>query len=125
MVKYVVNYDYSRNGHFMPWADINSEEDMLSQFFALTSTADTATKIDAVALALGIALIVMGIFLVIAVLLQPSKEEKGLSGTISGAAETFFSKTKGNTWEKLLNKLTMVIGIIFAILVIVMYIYVS
>ena len=78
MVKYVVNYDYSRNGHFMPWADINSEEDMLSQFFALTSTADAATKIDGIALGLGIALIVMGIFLVIAVLLQPSKEEKVL-----------------------------------------------
>lgn len=109
----------------MPWADINSEEDMLSKFFALTSTAETATEIDGVALGLGIALIVMGIFLVIAVLLQPSNEEKGLSGTISGSAETFFSKSKGNSWERILNKLTMVIGVIFAILAIVMYIYVS
>ena len=98
---------------------------MLSQFFALTSTADTATKIDAVALALGIALIVMGIFLVIAVLMQSGKDQEGLSGSISGQSETFFSKSKGGSWDRILNKLTMAIAVIFAILVVVMYIYVS
>ena len=124
MVEYSVNYDYSRNGHYMPWADINSEDDMLSNFLALTSTADTATKIDGIALALGIALIVMGLFLIIAVLLQSGKD-KSLSGSISGAAETFFSKSKSGTWDKILGRLTMVIAIIFAILAVVMYIYVS
>jgi len=99
---------------------------MLSRIFALhtTETATTAVKVGGVELVLGIALMVMAVFLIVAVLLQSGKD-KDLSGAISGSAETFFAKSKARTWDKILSKLTLVISIIFAILVVVMYIYVS
>ncbi len=75
-------------------------------------------------LALGIALLVMAVFLIVAVLLQSSKD-KSLSGAIGGGAETFFSKSKAGTWDKILSRATLVVSIIFTILVIVMYVYVS
>lgn len=70
---------------------------------------------------IGIALIIMAIFLVISVLMQSSKNNRG-AGTVAGGAETFFGKTKGKTMDALFNKLTTVVTIIFVILVIVLYI---
>lgn len=70
---------------------------------------------------LGIALIVMAVFLIIAVLMQSGKDKR-LSGTIAGGAETFFGKSKANTADKILSKLTTVVAIIFVILVIALYI---
>ena len=70
---------------------------------------------------IGIALIVMAIFLVISVLMQSSKNNRGV-GSVAGGAETFFGKTKGKTMDALFNKLTTVVTIIFVILVIVLYI---
>lgn len=72
----------------------------------------------------GILLLVMAVFLVIAVLLQSGKD-KSLSGSIAGGAETFFGKTKGSTWDKILAKLTTVVAIVFIVVVIAMYIIVS
>ena len=102
---------------------------MLSRIFALAegtgnTTAETVAKIGGIELGLGIAILVMAVFLIIAVLLQSGKEQS-LSGAISGSAETFFAKSKARTWDKILSKLTLVISIVFAILVVVMYIYVS
>lgn len=102
---------------------------MLAQIFALASTTTTptttpTTTIDPIALVIGIALIVMAVFLIVAVLLQSGKD-KNLSGAISGSAETFFSKSKSGTWDKILGRLTLVISIIFAVLVVVMYLYIS
>ena len=100
---------------------------MLSRIFALATNTTPNTvveKIGGVELGLGIAILVMALFLIVAVLLQSGKD-KDLSGAISGSAETFFSKSKSHTWDKVLSKLTLVISIIFSILVIVMYIYVS
>ena len=99
---------------------------MLSRIFALAdaSNAQTVSKIGGIELGLGIAILVMAVFLIIAVLLQSGKEQS-LSGAISGSAETFFSKSKARTWDKILSKLTLIIAVIFSILVIVMYIYVS
>ncbi len=73
---------------------------------------------------LGIAVIVMALFLIIAVLMQSGKDTR-LSGTIAGGAETFFGKTKANTWDRILSKLTVVVSIVFAVLVVVMYVFVS
>ena len=72
----------------------------------------------------GILLLVMAVFLVIAVLLQSGKD-KNLSGSIAGGAETFFGKTKGSTWDKILSKLTTVVALVFIVVVIAMYIVVS
>lgn len=69
---------------------------------------------------ISVLLIVMGIFLVISVLMQSSKDHR-LSGSIAGGAETFFGKTKGRTLDAMFNKLTTVVTIVFVILVLVLY----
>jgi len=69
-----------------------------------------------------IILIVAAVFLVVAVLLQNGKSH-GLSGAISGGAETFFGKTKGKTIDRVLSKATTVVAIVFVILVILVYVF--
>ena len=69
---------------------------------------------------LGIAILVMAVFLALAVLMQSGKDSR-LSGAIAGGADTFFSKSKASTWDKILSKLTIVISVIFVVLVIVLY----
>ena len=68
-----------------------------------------------------ILLLVFGAFLVIAVLMQHGKSY-GLSGTISGGAETFFGKEKGGKIDKILARATTVIGIIFVAIVLVVFV---
>lgn len=68
-----------------------------------------------------IVLIVAATFLIFAVLMQSGKSKK-LSGTIAGGAETFFGKTKGKAWDKILSKLTTIIAIVFVLIVVVLYI---
>ncbi len=75
-------------------------------------------------IALGIAVIVMAVFLIAAVLMQSGKDTR-LSGTIAGGAETFFGKTKANTWDRVLSKVTVVVSILFALVVVAMYVFVS
>lgn len=73
---------------------------------------------------LGILLLVMAVFLIVAVLMQSGKDKK-LSGSIAGGADTFFGKTKGATADKVLSKLTTIVAIVFAIVVIAMYVVVG
>ena len=70
---------------------------------------------------IGILLIVMAVFLVIAVLMQSSKDHRH-GGVVAGGAETFFGKQKGKTVDALLNKITAVVCALFFICVIVMFI---
>ena len=76
------------------------------------------TKVDIV---FAIILLVAAVFLTIAVLMQSGKSHN-LSGTIAGGADTFFGKTKGKTIDRVLSKLTTVVAIVFALLVIVVYV---
>ena len=71
----------------------------------------------------GIILIVFAVFLVVAVLLQSSKEQ-GL-GVIGGAAESFLGKDRNSRLDKLLNKLTPIIASVFAVIVLAMYLIVA
>lgn len=66
-----------------------------------------------------IALGVVSILLIVAVMLQ-SNSGSGLSSTIAGAGagEAFKKKGKGN--EKLLGKLTIVLGVLFVALTIIL-----
>jgi len=73
---------------------------------------------------LGIVLIVMAVALVIMVLLQSGKDKR-LSGSIAGAAETFFSKGKSKSRDKVLARITTVLSVVFVVLVVFLYIYVS
>lgn len=66
---------------------------------------------------IGIVYLLVCIGLIILVLLQQSKSE-GV-GAITGGADTFFGKGKTNTKEGMLNKLTVVLSIFFAIVAVV------
>lgn len=72
-------------------------------------------------LALGIILLLAAVFLVIAVLFQQGKAH-GLSGAIAGGAETFFGKDKGTRIDRLLSRLTTIFGILFVVVVLLVYI---
>ena len=65
-------------------------------------------------------LLVAAVFLTVAILLQHGKSHN-LSGTIAGASETFFGKTKGSTIDRKLSTLTTVVAIVFVVLVLVAF----
>ena len=67
---------------------------------------------------LSIIIILLSIGITILVLMQESKQQ-GLSGAISGAAETFFGKNKGRTMEAKLEKWTKIAGVAFFVLALV------
>lgn len=69
---------------------------------------------------IGIILIVAAVFLIVAVLMQHGKSHN-LSGTIAGASETFFGKSKANTLDHKLSIITTIVAIIFVVLVLVVY----
>ena len=69
-------------------------------------------------------MIAFAIALIVLVLMQSGKE-KGLSGTIAGSGETFFSKNGGKSSDKLLSKLTIVASVIMVILTVAMTIMVT
>ena len=64
---------------------------------------------------LAILTIIVSVIIVVLVALQESKQQ-GLSGTISGAADTFFGKNKGRTMEAQLEKFTKIAGGLFFVL---------
>lgn len=68
-----------------------------------------------------ITLLVLGVFLTVAVLLQHGKSH-GL-GTITGAAENFLGKEKGSRVDRLLSRLTTILGILFVLIVLLIYIF--
>ena len=65
-------------------------------------------------------LLILGAFIVVAVLLQKSKSQ-GLSGAIQGGAETFYGKGMGSKKEKILSIATAVASVLFIVLAIVVY----
>ncbi|MBE6607318.1 MAG: preprotein translocase subunit SecG [Ruminococcaceae bacterium] len=69
---------------------------------------------------IGVLLILVSIFLIVAVLFQSSKNAR-LSGAIAGSAETFFGKSKGKTIDKKLNKFTIIVSIVFTIVILAIY----
>ena len=71
-------------------------------------------------IAIGIVLIISAIFLIVAVLMQQGKNHN-LSGAIAGGAETFFGKSKASTLDKKLSRLTSIVAIVFALIVLVSY----
>lgn len=71
-------------------------------------------------LVLGIVLAVISVGLVVAVLLQPGKDKR-LSGAIAGGSESFMAKGKAGKMDQLLNKLTVVMCVLFFVLVLVLY----
>ena len=63
--------------------------------------------------------ILFAVSLIVIVLLQSDKHA-GISGLISGGAETFFGKNKGRTIDAMLSKYTSVAAILFLVTSIVL-----
>ena len=60
-------------------------------------------------------------FILIGLTLMQHKDDPGLSSTITGsAANNFLDKNKGRTKEGKLKKWTIILGVVFAILTIVL-----
>ncbi len=66
-------------------------------------------------------LLLAALFLVVAVTMQKSGDE-GLSGTIAGGSETYYGKDKSMRKDKLLGKWTLIVAIVFALIVLVVYV---
>lgn len=60
-----------------------------------------------------------GLFLILVVLLQSGKRS-GLSGAISGGADTFMTKTKAKTWDARLAKSTKWVALSFVVFTLVL-----
>lgn len=71
---------------------------------------------SALEIILGVLLILSSLIIIVVVLMQQSREA-GLSGAISGAADTFFGKNKGRTIEARLEKFTKYFAIFFFVLI--------
>jgi len=61
--------------------------------------------------------VLLAIVIILAVMFQSSKSS-GMSGALTGGAETFFGKNKGKSMDALLNKITIGCSIAFAVLAI-------
>ncbi len=70
---------------------------------------------------LSIVLILIGIAVVVAVLLQQGKAH-GLSGAIAGGAETFFGKEKADKMNRNVSRWTTIGSIVFVLIVLVLFI---
>ena len=79
---------------------------------------------SAIEITMGVVLLVLAVFLVIIVLMQSGKDKR-LSGSIAGGTETFFGKTKGKSFDKILARLTTVVAILFGVLVVAMYVVIT
>ncbi len=62
-----------------------------------------------------IVFLVISVILTIIVMMQEGKSG-GLTSSISGSTETYWSKNKGKSKEAVLMKVTIVIGVIFMLL---------
>ncbi len=99
----------------------------MSEFLVAISGWGTnagAEVVGWVVFALSIVLILLSIGLVVAVLMQSSKDHK-LSGAIAGGADTFFGKNKGNSMDKLFSKLTIIGSSVFVVIVVALYVLIN
>ena len=56
----------------------------------------------------------------VAIVMLQSGKSAGLSGAISGMADTFLSKNKAKTWDAKLAKMTKWVAIVFMVLTLVL-----
>ncbi len=62
--------------------------------------------------------VLLALFLIVVVLLQESKTS-GLSGAISGGADTFLSKNKAKSWDAKLARWTKWVAIAFVVITLI------
>ena len=79
---------------------------------------------SALEIIIGILVLIVSIIVIGVVLLQQG-HRAGINGAISGAADTFLSKTKARTADAMLARITKFIAIAFFVLVLVANIVVA
>ena len=65
--------------------------------------------------ALTIVFIIVSVALMIVVLMQEGKEN-GLTGTLTGSADTYWTKNKGRSKDAVMRKITVVLAVLFFLL---------
>lgn len=75
---------------------------------------------DVIAIILSIVLLIISLVICAVVLMQESKQA-GLSGAISGAADSYFGKNKSRTLEGKLERLTKILACGYFVLALVLY----
>jgi preprotein translocase subunit SecG len=71
---------------------------------------------------IGVMMIFAAVILIVAVLFQEGKD-KSLSGAIAGSSsDTFYGKNKGKSRDAILNKVTVIVAVVFSLLVLVSFI---
>ena len=76
--------------------------------------------IQAFAIILSIILFVLCIMMTAVVLLQQGKSA-GLSGAISGLAESYYGKNKARTMEGKLERITKILAVVYIIIALMLY----
>lgn len=75
-------------------------------------------------LVFGIILLVFAVFLIVAIIIQSNKSEKGLSSAITGGStETFYGRNKGKDKNKVLAIITIVVAALFVVSVLTVYVF--
>lgn len=74
---------------------------------------------DTIRVALMIIFVIICVALTIIVLMQESKQN-GLSGAISGAADTYWGKNKGRSMEGKLVTITKVLAVLFILIAVIL-----
>lgn len=67
---------------------------------------------------LGVATILVSLFIIVVILLQQG-HRAGITGAISGGADTFLSKNKARTFDATLARFTKYVAILFFVLALV------
>lgn len=62
-----------------------------------------------------VVLAIVSVILILSVLLQEGNSD-GLSGSIAGGAEQLFGKKRGRGYQGILNKITIVMSVVFIVL---------
>lgn len=70
---------------------------------------------SALEIIIGILLLLLSLAIIVVVLFQQS-HRKGISGVISGGADTFLSKNQARTADAILGKLTVILVVAFMVL---------
>ena len=78
---------------------------------------------DVLMIVLGAILLVLAVALVALVLMQQGKDKK-LSGAIAGGSDTFYGKNKTADKDKVMSVITAIVGVVFVVIVIAMYLVV-
>ncbi|MBP3348071.1 MAG: preprotein translocase subunit SecG [Clostridia bacterium] len=65
---------------------------------------------------LGIGILLLVDIVIIVSVLLSSPKSSGMSGLVSGGAETFFGKNKGSDLESQITKVLKIAGIVFVVL---------